>query len=105
MSRKEVIAISILIVIFAMINILNYTRQGMNKKVYALIIEEEMKQISINLASVEELEVLPGIGPGLAQRIIEYREKNGAFRKIEDLKKVKGVGEKLFEKIKPYIKL
>ncbi|MEO0156064.1 MAG: helix-hairpin-helix domain-containing protein [candidate division WOR-3 bacterium] len=87
------------------INILNYAVWQSNKKTYSLIIEEEMRQISINIASEEQLAMLPGIGPALAQRIVEFREKNGEFKKIEDIKKVKGVGEKLFEKIKSYIKL
>ncbi|MEO0128943.1 MAG: helix-hairpin-helix domain-containing protein [candidate division WOR-3 bacterium] len=105
MNRKEFIIISVLISILLIINILNYAVWQSNKKTYSLIIEEEMRQISINIASEEQLAMLPGIGPALAQRIVEFREKNGEFKKIEDIKKVKGVGEKLFEKIKSYIKL
>lgn len=62
-------------------------------------------QISINSASREELQSLPGIGSSYAQRIIEYRETNGAFDSVEDLVKVRGIGEKTLEKLKPYIKL
>ncbi|MEO0122566.1 MAG: helix-hairpin-helix domain-containing protein [candidate division WOR-3 bacterium] len=105
MNRKEIIILSVLISLLLIINILNYAVWKFNKKSYALIIEEEMRQISINLASEEQLVMLPGIGPALAQRIVEFRENNGEFKKIEDIKKVKGVGEKLFEKIKSYIKL
>lgn len=105
MNRKEVIALSILIFILLIINILNYAIRNSNKKSYTLMIEEEMRQISINIAGAEQFEMLPGIGPALAQRIVEYREKYGEFKKIEDIKKVKGIGENLFEKIKPYIKL
>ena len=56
--------------------------------------------VNINTASATEFEALPGIGPKMAQRIVEYREKNGAFKKIEDLMNVKGIGEKNFLKLK-----
>ena len=56
--------------------------------------------ININ---TEELDALPGIGPAMAKRIIEYRETEGAFTAIEDIKKVKGIGEAKFEKMKDKI--
>lgn len=57
--------------------------------------------VDLNTATAAQLESLPGIGPKTAQRIIEYREKNGPFKKIEDLMNVKGIGEKSFLKLKP----
>jgi len=59
--------------------------------------------ININTASQSELEKLPNIGPAKARAIIEYREKNGKFRRIEEIKNVKGIGQKIFEKIKDLI--
>jgi comEA protein len=59
--------------------------------------------VNINTASIPELEELPGIGPSTAARIHEYRQKNGGFKKIEDLMNVKGIGEKSFLKLKPMI--
>ena len=50
------------------------------------------QSININLASVVELEQLPGVGPATAKAIVAYREKNGAFLKVEDLLKVRGIG-------------
>ena len=58
--------------------------------------------VNINTASRRELEALPGIGEVLAQRIIDYRNANGPFHSVDDLVKVKGIGEKTLEKIKPY---
>jgi competence protein ComEA len=56
--------------------------------------------VNINTATSSDLESLPGVGPKLAQRIIEYREKNGGFKKVEDLMNVQGIGEKNFLKLK-----
>jgi competence protein ComEA len=60
-------------------------------------------KININTATIAELDTLPGIGPAIAQRIIEYRAQNGAFQKIEDLKKVRGIGDALFDQIKDLV--
>jgi competence protein ComEA len=59
--------------------------------------------VNLNTATQAELETLPGIGPRAAQRILEYRQKNGSFKKIEELMNVKGIGEKSFLKLKPLI--
>ena len=61
--------------------------------------------ININFAGAGELELLPGIGPELAQRIIDYRNNTGSFKSKEDLKNVTGIGEKKFEAIKDFISI
>ena len=59
--------------------------------------------VNLNSASVAQLEALPGIGRATAERIVEYRQKNGSFKKAEDLMNVKGIGEKSFLKLKPLV--
>jgi len=67
--------------------------------------KEKSIMIDVNRATVRELIRLPGIGPSLAKRIVELREKKGSFRQIEELLEVRGIGKKTLEKIKPYIYL
>jgi competence protein ComEA len=59
--------------------------------------------LNINKATETELQTLPGIGPSKASAIMEFRETNGGFKNIEDLKKISGIGEKTFEKLAPLI--
>jgi competence protein ComEA len=61
------------------------------------------EKININTASQAELQKLPRIGEVVAKRIIDFREKNGKFKKIEDIMKVKGIGEKTFTNIRDLI--
>lgn len=62
-------------------------------------------QVNINTATTEELQLLPRIGPKIAGRIIDYRTTNGPFKKIDDLKNVKGIGEKTFSRLASNIKV
>ena len=59
--------------------------------------------VNLNTATAAQLESLPGIGARTAALIVEYRQKNGGFKKIEDLMNVRGVGEKSFLRLKPLI--
>jgi len=63
---------------------------------------EENKLININIATIDELQTIKGVGESKAKSIIEYRKEN-KFTKIEDIKNVSGIGDSLFEKIKDYI--
>jgi competence protein ComEA len=59
--------------------------------------------INLNTATVAQLETLPGIGARTAQLIVEHRQKNGGFKKVEELMNIKGIGEKSFLKIKALV--
>jgi len=63
----------------------------------------EAGKVNINTATVEQLQLLPRIGSAVAQRIVEHRTANGPFKSAEDLMLVRGVGEKNFETLKPYL--
>jgi comEA protein len=63
------------------------------------------KKININQASATQLVLLPRVGAKQAERIVEYRKTHGQFGQIEELMDVKGVGEKLFSQLKPYVTL
>jgi len=60
-------------------------------------------KVDINKASESELMTVSGIGKTLATRIVEFRQQNGPFRRLEDLMKVQGIGEKSFEKLRPHL--
>lgn len=105
MNKRELIILLILIFIFVAVNVVNYIKRVKLKENYTVLVEEITVQISINDAGVSELENLTGIGPSLANKIMEYRKVNGRFKKLESLKNVKGIGDKLFQRILPYIKL
>ncbi|SMC26417.1 comEA protein [Desulfacinum hydrothermale DSM 13146] len=59
--------------------------------------------VNINTAHAEQLQSLPGIGPAIAQRIVQYRQQNGLFKQKEDIQNVRGIGPKKYEAIKDLI--
>ena len=59
--------------------------------------------LNLNTATQAELEKLPGVGPSTAKQIIEYRQKNNGFKKVEELMNIKGIGEKSFLRLKPLV--
>ncbi len=60
-------------------------------------------RININTADAQELQNIKGVGPSISQRIVDYREQNGPFKSIEEIKKIRGIGNKTFEKMKDTI--
>lgn len=61
--------------------------------------------VNINTASAEQLALLPRVGASVAERIIDFRDKNGRFKTLEDLMLVRGIGEKTYELIEPHVTL
>jgi len=64
---------------------------------------QEESAIDLNRATAVELQLLPGVGPALSKRIVEYREAKGEFDRIEDVMQVSGIGPRTFEAIKDYL--
>lgn len=61
--------------------------------------------VDLNTATVEQLQTVRGIGPALAKRIVAFREEHGAFDRVDDLLKVRGIGEKSLDKLRPYVRV
>jgi competence ComEA-like helix-hairpin-helix protein len=105
MKRKEFIALLVIIFALVAVNAVNFLRKERLRRTYSLVIKEGWLQLSLNSVSAIDLEDLPGVGPVLAERIVEYREQNEGYGSLEELKAVKGIGDKLYEKISPFLKL
>jgi competence protein ComEA len=69
----------------------------------ALAAAPAVSQVNINTATVQQLQLLPRVGPALAGRIVEFRTANGEFKSPQELTRVKGVGEKTFALLQPYL--
>ena len=63
----------------------------------------DSRRVDLNHATASDLEALPGIGPKLAQRVIEHRASHGPFAKVEDLRQVEGIGHKKFDRLRPHV--
>ena len=59
--------------------------------------------VNINTATMDQLQMLPRVGPALAGRIVDFRESNGEFRAVDEIVAVKGIGERSFENLEPFI--
>lgn len=97
-ERKTLLFIAVIILCGAVLKLFNTSSlEAVPRKTVVPVV------IDVNSASQIELESLAGIGPAIAARIIEYREKYGKFDTIDDLKKVNGIGDKKLEKIRNYV--
>ena len=81
------------------------TKIAREKEAASSEIAEVVFPVNINTADRATLRLLPGIGETYAQRIIEYREQNGGFKKVEELMHIKGIGERRFERLRPVVTL
>ena len=105
MKKSEIVVLIIFVVFLLAINIHGYFRKERLKAAYSALVERGTIQLGINDVGASELESLPGIGRVLARRIIDYRDRIGRYKSLEELKQVKGIGDKLYLKISPYLKL
>ena len=80
-------------------------QKKLERRLYQEKYQPESKKININEADAKSLTALNGIGESLAGRIIEYRSRNGYFRSLEELKKIKGIGKSLFGRIKDKVSI
>lgn len=74
-----------------------------SNSIVSSVSKKETNKVNINSATIEELDKVPGIGPTTAQKIVDYREKNGQFNSIDELKKVGGIGDKTINKFRDNI--
>lgn len=94
-----IFALLLLLCISAML-IVHLNAKPKVETLYAIhALPDDFAKININLATAEELQSLPGIGEALSNRIVEYREANGAFQSIDEIMRVNGIGESVFAKI------
>ena len=107
LEKREIFIVSFLLILLIIGLFLGFYQEkipSVNVKVNSFIpdidVRWQPKKININEADAKSLTALKGIGESLANRMLEYRSQNGYFRSIEELKKVKGLGEKLFDRIK-----
>ncbi|HSE41443.1 MAG TPA: helix-hairpin-helix domain-containing protein [Acidobacteriota bacterium] len=94
--KKVVTSFAIFMLVFLTCSQIVIAQSGQDQKTSG-------KVVNINTATQSELESLPGIGPSLAKKIIEFRQKNGGFKNPSDLMAVQGIGEKKFEQLKSLI--
>lgn len=85
--------------------VLGLSLSGLAAAAPAAETESAKKVVNINTATAAELVRLPRVGEKLARRIVDHRQQHGSFRRAEDLMEVKGVGEKMFQTLKPYVAL
>lgn len=110
----SILLICVTVLFFLIVSGMFFIRSRGNEESSDVVLSENGSQphnemhewrININTANVEELTLLPGIGPALAQRIIDYREENGPFSSCSQLKNVKGIGQITYEGLRDYIVL
>jgi comEA protein len=104
-ERKVLIFIAAIILCGAVLRFLNIKTSNAAAKLNENIQPKEVFPININTANLGDLERIPGIGQIMATRIVQYRNAHGRFASLEDIKKVKGIGNKKFEMMKNYITL
>ena len=99
---RSILVLAVIVLVFAFSTSLAFA-QAASKADAAKSAEQVSGKININKATSGQLMEIKGIGESYAKRIVDYREKNGPFKKIEDIMEVQGIGTKIFESIKDRI--
>ena len=95
--------LSIVAVVFMLGAMPSAAAPGQTKDLGQTAPKPPLTVVNINTASASDFEALPGIGAKTATRIVDYRQKNGPFKKVEELMNIRGIGEKNFLKLKPQL--
>lgn len=103
--KKPALIIAGLSLAFASVIYFSRVREYQQYQLLPTSDQSRSYQVNINLANAREFINLPGIGPKLAQEILDYRKELGGFKSINDLKRVSGIGSKKFQSIKEYLTL
>ena len=98
MHRSSLALVCVLAALFAASPALGQDKGSKAKSAPAVV-----TPVNLNTATAADLEALPGVGASTARLIIEHRDKNGGFKKVEELMNIKGIGEKSFLKLKPMV--
>jgi len=104
-ERKTVVFVLSLLILGIGLDFYKKKTNRVNLVNFEALEEKLFDQVNINKASKSELTTIPGIGEKLAHSIIEYRNSNGNFKNMDDIKKIKGIKDKKLEQIKKYISL
>jgi competence protein ComEA len=102
---RNFLAVSGLVVALAVFGVVGLAQETGRRGSSAKATATPASPVNLNTATPIELQSLPGVGPATATRIVEYRQKNGGFKKIEDLMNITGIGEKTFLRLKPLVTL
>jgi len=95
-SRSSVARLAFIFAVASLLFLFGDAARGQKKNPPA-------RPVDLNSASVEQLQQVPGIGPATAKSIINFREKSGPFRRVEDLLAIRGISKQALERIRPYV--
>lgn len=104
-ERKTVIFVLCLLVLGIGLDFINKNTNRANLINFRIPQEQLFDKVDINKATLSELMTIPNLGAGAAQAIIDYRQSQGCFKNIDELKEIKGIKDKKLEKLKKYITL
>ena len=103
-SRSDRYVILAFLILGLLFTAISYSKKISSRNNIRLInVNQRHATVNINRATPQQLERLHGVGPSLAQDIVSYREQMGGFKELEEIKNVKGIGKKKFEKLKDLI--